>query len=256
MFNRLKNKSVLITGATSGIGKAVARQLAELGVNLILTGRRKERLDQLKDELEKAHKISVDIACFNVCNKVECIDFFEKYKNTAPDILINNAGLASGTDAVQNADFEDWDRMIDTNIRGLIMLTRLFLPVMLSRNTGHILNVSSVAGHEPYPGGSVYCATKHAVDAFTRALKMDIGHSKIRVSLISPGAVETEFSLVRYKGDADRAASVYSGMKPLVAEDIAEIIVFILNRPDHVNILDTLVFSTAQSSATRIHREN
>jgi NADP-dependent 3-hydroxy acid dehydrogenase YdfG len=251
MINRLKGKTAVITGATSGIGKSVSHQLADMGVNLILTGRRSERLAQLQSELSG---IDVDVHAFDVRDSNACADFYKQVKHLSPDILINNAGLASGADAVQNASTDDWNRMIETNFRGLITLTHLFLPDMLERNSGHILNVSSVAGHEPYPGGSVYCATKHAVDAFTRALKMDIGHTKIRVSLVSPGAVETEFSLVRFKGDANRAASVYAGITPLVADDIAEIIVFTLNRPSHVNILDTLVFSTAQSSATRIHR--
>jgi 3-hydroxy acid dehydrogenase / malonic semialdehyde reductase len=255
MKNRLRGKRALITGATSGIGKSVAYQLAELGVDLILTGRRETRLNELKSQLVNSFEISVETACFDIRDREACIECHQQIKHLKPDILVNNAGLASGTDAVQNASFEDWDLMLDTNLRGLLTITRLFLPEMLERNSGHIVNVSSVAGHEPYPGGSVYCATKHAVDAFTRALKMDIGHSKIRVSLVSPGAVETEFSVVRFKGDTDRAASVYAGITPLIADDIAEIIVFILNRPDHVNILDTLVFSTAQSSATRIHRE-
>lgn len=254
--NRLSGKSALITGATSGIGSETARQLAANGVNLILTGRRESRLIDLKNELlEKNHSISVHCHAFDITVRSACEEFRNQYLDTEPDILINNAGLAAGFDKVQSASLDDWDQMIDTNVRALINMTRMFLPAMVARNSGHILNVSSVAGVEPYSGGSVYCATKHAVHAFTKSLKMDLGGTNIRVSLVSPGAVNTEFSTVRFKGDKQRADSVYAGIKPLVAEDIAEIIVFILNRPDHVNIMDTLVYPVAQSAATHIIRE-
>ena len=255
-MNRLSNKTALITGATAGIGAETARQLARMGVHLILTGRRREKLETLKSEILRTHPdVRVMIHDFDITNVDACKAFFEIYKDQIPDILINNAGLASGADKVQDANLDDWDLMIDTNVKGLITMTRLFVNGMIARNSGHIMNLSSVAGVESYPGGSVYCATKHAVHAFTKALKMDLGHTNIRVSMISPGAVETEFSMVRFKGDAERAAKVYEGINPLIAEDIAEIIVFVLNRPEHVNILDTLVFSVAQSSATQIHRK-
>ena len=254
-MNRLANKTALITGATVGIGAETARQLASLGVHLILTGRRREKLELLKLEILRSHSsIRVMIHDFDITDTDACKDFFEIYKDDIPDILINNAGLASGADKVQDAILDDWDLMLNTNVKGLITITRLFINGMVSRNSGHIMNLSSVAGVESYQGGSVYCATKHAVHAFTKSLKMDLGQTKILVSMISPGAVETEFSLVRFKGDTERAAKVYEGIKPLIAEDIAEIIVFVLNRPEHVNILDTLVFSVAQSSATQIHR--
>ena len=255
-MNRLSNKTALITGATAGIGAETARQLARMGVHLILTGRRREKLETLKSEILRSHPdVRVMIHDFDITNVDACKALFEIYKDQIPDILINNAGLASGADKVQDANLDDWDLMIDTNVKGLITMTRLFVNGMIARNSGHIMNLSSVAGVESYPGGSVYCATKHAVHAFTKALKMDLGHTNIRVSMISPGAVETEFSMVRFKGDAERAAKVYEGINPLIAEDIAEIIVFVLNRPEHVNILDTLVFSVAQSSATQIHRK-
>jgi NADP-dependent 3-hydroxy acid dehydrogenase YdfG len=255
-MNRVRGKTALITGATAGIGQETARQLASLGVNLILTGRRDDRLASFKNELEDTFpEISVKTYSFDISVREEILGFVDQLGELVPDILVNNAGLAAGADKVYDASLDDWDAMIDTNFRGLIALTRLLLPKMIERNSGHILNVSSVAGIESYPGGSVYCATKHAVHAFTRSLKMDLGHTDIRVSLVSPGAVETEFSMVRFKGDADRASKVYEGMKKLVATDIAEIIVFILNRPDHVNIMDTLVFSVSQSSATQINRK-
>lgn len=255
-MNRLSDKTALITGATAGIGAETARQLAAMGVHLILTGRRREKLESLKLEIERLYpSVRVHIHDFDISNTQACKDFYDRYKDNIPDILINNAGLAAGADKVQDANLDDWELMINTNVKGLITLTRLFVNGMVTRNSGHILNLSSVAGIESYPGGSVYCATKHAIHAFTKALKMDLGHTNIRVSMISPGAVDTEFSLVRFKGNSERAAKVYEGIKPLVAADIAEIIVFMLNRPEHVNILDTLVFSVAQSSAMQVHRK-
>lgn len=255
-MNRLNGKTALITGATAGIGQETARQLASLGVNLVLTGRRDDRLAAFKHELADSYPgIKVETYSFDISVREDILDFVGQLGDAIPNILVNNAGLAAGADKVFDANLEDWDTMIDTNLRGLIALTRLLLPKMIERNSGHILNVSSIAGHESYPGGSVYCATKHAVHAFTKSLKMDLGHTDIRVSLVSPGAVETEFSLVRFKGDTNRAGKVYEGMKKLVAKDIAEIIVFILNRPEHVNILDAVVFSVSQSSATQIHRK-
>jgi 3-hydroxy acid dehydrogenase / malonic semialdehyde reductase len=255
-MNRLYGKTALVTGATAGIGAETARQLASMGVNLWLTGRRKDRLESLKKELSNTYAgIEIETFVFDVTSRHACQVFFDSLNGLTPDILINNAGLAAGADKVQDAYLDDWESMIDTNVRGLITLTRLFLPAMIARNSGHILNMSSIAGQEAYSGGAVYCATKHAVNAFTRSLKMDVGHTDIRVSLISPGAVETEFSTVRFKGDQARADKVYEGMKKLVAEDIAEVIVFVLNRPDHVNIMDTLILSVSQSSATQIFRK-
>lgn len=254
MINRLQGKCALITGATSGIGLEVASQLAQMGVNLILTGRRADRLTSIADKLKQTYGVQVRSHSFDVSRLEECKEFFAIFETENIDMLINNAGLASGADPVQSADFADWEAMIDTNLKGMIYMTRLFLPGMIARNSGYIMNVGSIAGHESYPGGSVYCATKHALYAFTRALKMDIGHTSIRVGMVSPGAVETEFSIVRFKGDMSRADAVYTGIDPLTAQDIAEIIIFALNRPEHVNIIDTFVVPVAQSSVAHVHR--
>jgi 3-hydroxy acid dehydrogenase/malonic semialdehyde reductase len=256
MVNRLKGKLAIITGATAGIGEETAKHLASLGTHLILTGRRRDRLEKLAQTLHDDYPdIKVQIAVFDVKSREACQAFYESFKHEKIDILLNNAGLASGADKTQDADMNDWDLMIDTNVKGLITITRLFLPDMIERNQGHIINIGSIAGHETYSGGSVYCATKHAVHAFSRALKMDVGHTNIRVGIVSPGAVDTEFGVIRYKGDKQKADQVYAGYHPLYANDIAEIIVFMLNRPDHVNIVDTFVTPVAQSSVTQVFRK-
>lgn len=254
-MNRLANKWILITGATSGIGKATARIFAQHKSNLIITGRRDDRLKKLKHELENQHTIQVLSFCFDVRDRSACKSFIESVDEPI-DILLNNAGLASGKGMIYDADFEDWDKMIDTNIKGLLTMTRFVSEKMKKINSGHIINVGSIASYEAYPGGSVYCATKHAVRAITESAKMDLLGTNIRVSSVSPGLVETEFSKVRFHGDEDQAASVYKNMKPLSDMDIAEIILFMANRPPHVNILDTIVFPTAQSSATLVARNS
>lgn len=256
MKNRLEGKTALITGATAGIGKSIAHQLAAMKVNLIITGRRAERLETEASELKEKFGVDVQIGVFDVREKDEISSFFSITSIESIDILVNNAGLALGVDPVDQADFEDWDGMIDTNIKGLIYMTRIVSASMKKRGTGHILNICSTAGHEFYPGGSVYTATKHAVKAFTRSAKMDLHGTGVRVSLLSPGLVETEFSNVRFKGDDNKADSVYQGMTPLYADDIAEIAVFTLNRPDSVNILDTIVVPTDQSSSTMVYRRD
>ena len=253
-MNRLKGKYCLITGATSGIGLASAEMFAEYGCDLGLTGRRKERLESLKSRLETDYQVEVDIFPFDVRDRdacKACVDSIDK----PIDILLNNAGLASGKDPVYKADFSDWDAMIDTNLKGLLSMTRFVSAKMKERNEGHIINIGSVAGHEAYPGGSVYCATKHGVKAITESTKMDLKDTSVRVSSVSPGLVETEFSNVRFHGDEEAANQVYDNLQPLTAGDIAEIILFIANRPPHVNILDSLVFPVAQSSATIVHRD-
>lgn len=255
MHNRLEGKWVLVTGATSGIGKATAKIFAESGSHLIITGRREDRLQNLKESLESDHPVTVETAAFDVRDRDACEDFVSGLSHPV-DILVNNAGLAAGVDAVYDADFEDWDTMIDTNVKGLVTMTRLISPKMKQRNSGHIINVGSIAGHESYPGGSVYCASKHAVKAFTESTKKDLHGTRVRVSMVSPGLVETEFSNVRFKGDDERADQVYEGMDPLVGQDIAEIIHFMANRPPHVNITDTIVLPVAQSSATMVHRRD
>ena len=255
MQNRLSGKWVLITGATAGIGKATANLFAESGCKLVINGRRNERLQTIKDELEARYDIIVEAASFDVSKREACQTFVDELDHPI-DILVNNAGLARGVDAVYDADLDDWDTMIDTNVRGLLTMTRLIAPQMKDRDSGHIINIGSIAGHESYPGGSVYCSTKHAVKAFTEATKKDLHGTNVRVGMVSPGLVETEFSEVRYKGDTEQADEVYQDIKPLVARDIAEIVHFMANRPPHVNIIDTIVFPVAQSSSSMVHRDN
>lgn len=249
-------KIALITGATSGIGRATAITLAEKGLNLIITGRREVHLQTLKTELE-IKGISVLSLCFDVRNETEVNEALsslpEKWKNV--DILINNAGLAAGLDGIQEGSSRNWDCMIDTNVKGLLYVTRATVPGMVARKVGQIINIGSIAGKEVYPNGNVYCATKHAVDALTRGMRMDLIHHNIRVTQICPGAVETEFSLVRFKGDSVRAAKVYEGYENLVASDIADCIWFVISRASHVNINDLVVMPTAQASATMFHKE-
>ncbi len=254
-MNRLKNKNVVITGATSGIGKAAAYEFAKAGSHLILTGRRENRLKALCEELESGYGVQALPYAFDIRDKEACHSFAESVQEMQVDILVNNAGLALGTDPVFELTEEDADVMIDTNVRALLRLTRLFTPGMKARNSGHIINISSTAAHEAYAGGVVYCATKHAVRAITESTKKDLHGTNVRVSMISPGLVDTEFSKVRFKGDHDRADSVYQGLQPLTAGDIAEIIVFVAGRPDHVNIMDTIIYPVYQSSPTMVYRD-
>ena len=246
----------LITGATSGIGAAIAAHFAAAGSDLILTGRRRDRLLVAKDDLESKYGISVRIFDFDVRERAACEAFVEQLGDTPVDLLVNNAGLARGTETVEQAAIDDWEEMIDTNVKGLLYMSRLVIPRMVKRNSGHILNIGSIAGHEAYRGGVGYCATKHAVAAINTAMKMDLHGTQVRVSMISPGLVNTEFSTVRFHGDTARADNVYQGMQPLVADDIAEIALFIATRPRHVDIMDVLVYPTAQSSAYLVHRES
>lgn len=255
MQNRLEGKRVLITGGTAGIGKATAKVFAKSKCKLIITGRRKNRLQALSDQLESDYKTIVETASFDVRDRAACQAFVSNLSDPV-DILVNNAGLARGKDAVFDAKLDDWNTMIDTNIKGLITMTRLITPQMKERNSGHIINVGSIAGYETYPGGSVYCSTKHAVKAFTEATKKDLHGTKVRVGMVSPGLVETEFSKVRFKGDEEEAEEVYEEIEPLIARDIAEIIHFMANRPPHVNIMDTKVVPVDQSSSTMVHRNN
>lgn len=253
MSNRIEGKWTLVTGATAGIGRAIAEQFAGSGANLVITGRREDRLEELKSSFT-GMDLQVRTSSFDIRDRASCRDFIESLDNPI-DILINNAGLARGVDAVYDADFDDWDTMIDTNIKGVLHMTRLVTPAMKERNSGHVINIGSIAGHEAYPGGSVYCATKHAVKAITEATKKDLHGSKVRVSMVSPGLVETEFSNVRFYGDGERADEVYQGMTPLTAVDIAEIVHFIANRPAHVNIMDSIVFPVDQSSSMMVDRD-
>ncbi len=250
-------KKVLITGATAGIGKATAYLLAKKGYALILTGRRTERLQEIKSHLEENYSADISTLCFDLSKRKECEDIFNEYKDilSQTNILINNAGLARATDSMDQANIDDWEEMIDTNIKGLLYMTRLCLPYLKSNSPSHIVNVASVAGRWVYPGGGVYCSTKFAVRALTEGLRMDLNGSNVRITNISPGMVETEFSLVRLR-DEEKAKHVYDGVNSLTAEDIAESIVWSLERPLHVNIQELVIFPTDQASVGLVHRKN
>ena len=246
-------KIVLITGATSGIGKATAILLAKNGYRLILTGRRKERLEELKKEISG----EIYTLCFDVTKSEEVENALKslpsEWENI--DVLINNAGKAIGMDELASGDITEWGKMIDTNIKGLLYVTRLILPGMKERKSGHVVNLSSIAGKETYPGGSIYCATKHAVNAISDSMRVELLPYSIKVSTISPGAVETEFSVVRFRGDRKKADNVYKGLTPLYANDIAECIYFIISRPKNVTIADIKVLAGAQASARDFYRK-
>ncbi len=250
-------KIALVTGATSGIGRATAIALADAGYNIILTGRREERLNELKAQLAVIYKADALILNFDVRNQ----ESVNKAVDSIPanwrniDVLVNNAGLAVGLNPIQEGLIEDWERMIDTNVKGLLYMTRAISPLMCERNSGHIVNICSTAGKEVYANGNVYCATKHAVDALSKAMRIDMLKYGIKVTNICPGAVETEFSLVRFKNDAEKAAKTYEGMTPLTGEDIAQLIRFAVTLPAHVCINDLVVTPTAQANATNIYRK-
>jgi len=249
-------KTIFITGATSGIGLSCAHRFAKNGNKLIITGRRAERLTQLKEELESKNDTQILVLSFDVRNKeavnkaVESLE--DSWKNI--DILINNAGLAVGLNKIQDGIIDDWERMIDTNIKGLLYVTRAISPLMTAKKSGHIINIGSVAGKETYPFGNVYCATKHAVDSLSKAMRIDMVEFGIKVTQIAPGAVETEFSNIRFKGDDNKANSIYNGFEPLHPEDIADAAYYCANLPKHVNINDMLIMPTAQASAGLIHK--
>ena len=248
------SKTALITGATSGIGKATAQILAKNNYKIILCGRREDRLNDLEKELSEFTEVHT--LCFDVRDKkavFESINSIPEAFSTI-DVLINNAGNAHGLDPIHNGDLDDWDAMIDINVKGLLYVSKAVIPQMIEQKSGHIINIGSIAGKEVYPNGNVYCASKHAVDALNQAMRMDLNPYGIRVGAIHPGAVETEFSEVRFKGDADRAANVYKGFEPLHPEDIADIIHFVVSRPYHVNIADLIVLPTAQAAATILKR--
>lgn len=250
-------QTALITGATSGIGKATALLLAKNNFNVIITGRRNEQLVLLKEKIVSETESSVYILNFDIRN----LESTQAAINSLPanwqeiDVLINNAGLAVGLNNIQDGVIDDWERMIDTNVKGLLYITRLISPLMVKRETGHIVNISSIAGKETYPFGNVYCATKHAVQSLTKAMRIDMLKHGIKVSSVSPGAVDTEFSLVRFKGDEQKAKQVYKGFTPLFAEDIAQTILFVVTRPKHVNIDDILIMPTDQAYSRDINRK-
>lgn len=252
------NKIVLVTGATAGFGEAIAHEFAKNNYNIIITGRRGDRLTKLKTELEKKYSINVLDLQFDVSKKAETdkalLSMDTRWQNI--DVLVNNAGLASGMGPVQDGDSEDWDKMIDTNVKGLLYVTRCIAPMMIKSKKGHIINIGSIAGKEVYANGNVYCASKHAVDALTKAMRIDMIQHGIRVTGVCPGMAETEFSIVRFHGDAEKAKSVYKGFDALTAQDIADVVYYAASRPDHVNISDIVITPTAQANAGVVVRKN
>ena len=247
-------KTILITGATSGIGLAAAKKLAKSKNQLILCGRRQRKLNEISSELSKTSNILS--LCFDVSEKNEVTKLLDNLPEgfSSIDILINNAGNAHGMDTIQDGSLEDWDNMIDSNVKGLLYVSRIIIPKMIEKQSGHIINIGSLAGREVYEKGNIYCATKHAVNAISKAMRIDLNKTGIKVSEINPGLVETNFSNVRFKGDNNRAEKVYLGYKALQADDIADIIEFVINRPNHVNIADILVLPQAQATSSIINK--
>lgn len=256
-MSTFNGKIVLVTGASSGIGKACAFRFAKEGAKLLLCARRKDRLDSLAAELEeiydtKIHTFQLDV---REREKVEIsLDALPSEWKTI-DVLINNAGLARGFSKVHEGLIDDWEEMIDTNIKGLLYVTKIIIPWMIENGRGDIINIGSIAGHEVYPNGNVYCASKHAVEALTRGIRIDLLGTPLRVATVDPGMVDTEFSLVRFHGDKNRADNVYKGLKPLVGDDIADAVFYCVSRPAHVQIAEIIIFPTAQRNATMAHRE-
>lgn len=251
------NKTAFITGASAGIGAACADLLAREGYNLLLAARRTDRLETMATGLENQYGISVLAVELDVRDRQAVKELYETLPEDWKqiDVLINNAGLSQGLDPIQTGDIDDWERMIDTNLKGLLYVTRTVVPGMVERNKGHIINIGSIAGKEVYPNGNVYCATKHAVDALSKGMRIDLLPHGIKVTAIHPGMVETEFSVVRFKGDEERAAAVYHNLEPLLAGDIAEAVWFAISRPAHVNINDLLIMPTIQANSVQVLRK-
>jgi 3-hydroxy acid dehydrogenase/malonic semialdehyde reductase len=253
----LKNSIVFVTGATAGIGEAAAKAFAAEGARVLICGRRAERLGQLAKTIQREHKVPVHPFALDVRDQAAVDKAIaglpEEWK--AVDVLVNNAGLSRGMDKLPGGLVSDWEEMIDANVKGLLYVTQAVLPGMIARGRGHVINIGSIAGREVYPGGNVYCATKFAVKALSNAMRLDLSGTPIRVSEVAPGLVETEFSVVRFHGDKERAAKVYQGLTPLTGADIAEAIVWCATRPLHVNISEVVVMPTAQASTTLVHRK-
>ncbi len=247
-----------ITGATAGIGKATAELFAKHGYNIIITGRRKDRLEEFSAHLKSTYEVEVLFLNFDIRNNKEVEKAISlltgEWKKI--DVLVNNAGLAVGLSTIQDGDIDDWERMIDTNVKGLLYITRHLAPVMIANGSGHIINIGSIAGKEVYANGNVYCATKHAVDALSKSMRIDMLPFNIKVTAINPGMVETEFSIVRFKGDEERAKKPYFGIQPLTPEDIADTIYWCASRPAHVNINDIIITPTVQANATNTFRKS
>lgn len=254
----MSKKIAFITGASAGIGEACAMVFAREGYDLLLAARRINRLEELSEKLKEQYNIATHLLSLDVRNAEAVFSAFSNVPSEwqQVDVLVNNAGLSQGLDPIYEGDIGDWDRMIDTNIKGLLYVTRAVSPIMAARQQGHIINIGSIAGKEVYPNGNVYCATKHAVDALTKGMRIDLLAKHVKVTAIHPGMVETEFSEVRFKGDTERAATVYRNLEPLVAEDIAEAVWFAASRPKHVNVNDMLIMPTAQANSTLTVRDS
>ena len=257
-LQKIANSIVFITGASSGIGRSCAQKFAEAGARLILVARRKERLEKLAAELKKQFKTEIFVDALDVRDSHAVTKFVQKLPAEWQHIalLINNAGLSRGLNKLYEGKLEDWEEMIDTNVKGLLYVSRAVIPGMVERNNGTIINIGSIAGHDVYPGGNVYCATKHAVDALTKGMRMDLVDTPIRVCTIDPGLVETEFSEVRFHGDKERAKKTYQNMAPLTPEDVADAVFYAATRPPHVQIAELIIMPTAQASTTLVHRNH
>ncbi|MFW5950645.1 MAG: SDR family NAD(P)-dependent oxidoreductase [Gemmatimonadota bacterium] len=256
-MNRIQGKLALITGASSGIGEACARRFAAEGADVALWARREERLRQLADDLGREHGVAVHVRQVDVRDRGAVRSAVDGLLETAgpPHILVNNAGLAAGFDPVQEGDFEDWDRMLDTNVKGLLNVTRMLLPAMIEVDRGHIINIGSTAGHQVYPKGNVYNASKFAVTALTEAINLDVVGTSLKVSSVDPGFVETEFSVVRFHGDEERADGVYQGFDPLTGDDVADAVAYMANLPPHVNAFRIILLPTAQRNVYVTQRD-
>lgn len=253
----LKNKIVFITGASSGIGEACAAEFAQKGAKLLLAARRVARLKELTRILKKKYGTECRIIELDVRKKNDVAKAIsslpEKWK--AIDVLVNNAGLSRGLDKLHEGSIQDWDEMIDTNVKGLLYVSRAVIPLMAARNSGHVINIGSIAGHEVYPKGNVYCASKHAVDALTKGIRLDLVDTNIRVTTIDPGLVETEFSIVRFRGDVKKAKAVYTGIEPLTPTDVADAVVYAATRPVNVVVAEMILLANKQASAAVVHRK-
>ena len=248
-------KKVLITGASSGFGKAIAEKFASNGDSLIITGRRRDLLEGLADQLRNAYKVSVSVKVFDVQDRKQVFDALQNDADLQDvDVLVNNAGLALGRDLFEDADLDDWETMIDTNVKGLLYVTKAVIPSMIARGKGHIINIGSTAGKEVYEKGNIYCATKTSVDAISQALRIDLLRHKIKVTVVHPGAAETEFSTIRFKGDEETAKSVYEGYEPLQAEDIADTVYYCASLPEHVCINSVVMTCTAQANSFYLNK--
>ena len=256
-MNILKDKIVVITGSSSGIGKSCAFKFAAEGARLIISARRNERIESIAKKIKKEFQSDIYASTLDIRNQKQVETFFHKLPKDWKeiDVLVNNAGLSRGLEKLHEAATENWEEMIDTNIKGLLYVSRAVIPGMVQRNSGMIINIGSIAGHEVYVGGNVYCATKHAVDAITRGLRYDLVDTNIRVCTVDPGLVETEFSMVRFKGDLERAKNVYKGLTPLSPDDVAEAVVWCATRPPHVQVAQILLLPTSQASASLVNRK-